>query len=114
MKAYRVEERGGDEATIAFGTRGQAKAIGANKFGCHFLDVEVERAPWADNLKSKGGEIDWDDKGAAETMRANRWFYGELFERKTCKECGLFEFATLPLSKIEDDVCGYCKAKDQT
>lgn len=49
MKAYQVSN--GEYSCIAFGTRGQARSLGANEFGCDFTEVDVKRAKWADEYQ---------------------------------------------------------------
>lgn len=49
MKAYQVSD--GEYSCIAFGTRGQARSLGANEFGCNFTEVDVRRAKWADEYQ---------------------------------------------------------------
>lgn len=108
-----------DYSTVVFAeTSGQAKALGAAELDAPFVDVRASRAAWADNIKSRGAYIDWEDTENIKVLRERGWWLDDGSFRnyfEGCRECGLKQFALLPLSVLDEKkVCGYCREKEAT
>lgn len=111
MKAWRVDDFEDEFSTIVYaGTRNKARVLGSAIFDEPYIGVKVKRVSWADDLAQKGGEIDWNDKEVAKTLRDMGWWF---CNPACCEVCGLYEWDVLKNSYLVDGVCGDCRKKEK-
>ncbi len=74
-----------------------------------YTDVRARRAAWADELPRKGNRLEYTHE-VWEVLRKQGWVFND--ESESCTRCRLYEFDTLPASRLDiNGVCGYCKKK---
>lgn len=99
LKAYAyIGDDAESEITFA-NTAGQAKATFADIMGERFIDVKVERLPWADKYWENGKVPD-------EAFLAHGWSV-------SCYKCGkMVDIDTVALIDTRGALCKECAGKD--
>lgn len=98
LKAYAyIGDDAESEITFA-NTAGQAKAAFAGMMGEHFIDVKVERLPWADKYCENGKVPD-------EELLAHGWSV-------SCHKCGKMVDIDTALIDAREVLCKECAQKE--
>jgi len=86
-------------------TRGKARAMACYMEQFDWLDdtftgVEIRREDWADvQLKNANSDVlEWG--GNEKFYRSIEWYENEGNMSEVCRECGLYEFESIPESKL--------------
>ena len=106
MKAWIVDNRDGDSATVVFAeTRGKARAAAYRTAVCEdmeFIEIRPRRFPEADKMYRGNREMDWDDPSDRRFLCEHGWYCLD-YDCDECRECPAADVCEQGKQEIEED-----------